>query len=157
MAKKVTVSIPDMLHEKMEKWRESFNLSKMFQDAVTEAIQKKEELQKRIREDLDLNQIVERLRNEKMQSEGNYYEMGKLDGVQWAKAAHYEDLIYARSWEGFVNATKDSVLGEYFTEKMRANPLMEETPDGINEYLRVYLEGWKNGVDQFWNEICDKL
>ena len=54
MAKRVTVSIPDMLHEKMEKWRESFNLSKMFQDAVMEAIQKKEDFQKRIREDLDL-------------------------------------------------------------------------------------------------------
>lgn len=157
MAKKVTVSIPDMLHEKMEKWRESFNLSKMFQDAVAEAIQKKEELQKRIREDLDLSQIVERLRNEKMQSEGNYYEMGKLDGVRWAKAAHYEDLRYARSWERFVNATKDRVFGEYFTEKLRTNRLMEVTPEGINEYLRVYLEGWKNGVDQFWNEICDKL
>ena len=34
MAKKVTISIPDMLHEKLENWRESFNLSKMFQDAV---------------------------------------------------------------------------------------------------------------------------
>ena len=33
MAKKVTVSIPDMLHKEMEKWRETFNLSKMFQDA----------------------------------------------------------------------------------------------------------------------------
>ena len=32
MAKKVTISIPDMLHEKLEKWRESFNLSKMFQE-----------------------------------------------------------------------------------------------------------------------------
>ena len=89
MAKKVTISIPDMLHEKLEKWRESFNLSKMFQDAVTEAIQRKEEFQKRIREDLDLSQIVDRLRREKLQSEGNYYQSGKSDGLHWAKTAHY--------------------------------------------------------------------
>lgn len=157
MAKKVTVSIPDMLHEKMEKWRESFNLSKMFQDAVTDAIQKKEELQKRIREDLDLNQIVERLRQEKMHSEGKYQETGKIDGVRWARAAHYEDLMYARAWDDFAGAAKDRVLGDYFTEKLRTSGLMEGTAEGDNPYLRVYLEGWKSGVEQFWSEICDKL
>ncbi len=157
MAKKVTVSIPDMLHEKMETWRESFNLSKMFQDAVTEAIQRKEELQKRIREDLDLNQIVERLRQEKMQSEGNYYDSGKSDGVFWAKTAHYEDLMYALSWKDFDNATEDTVLGDYFSLKKSKNTLMTVTSDGISEYFRVYLEGWKNGVEQFWQEIHDKL
>ena len=45
MTQKVTLSIPDMLHEKLNKWRESFNLSKMFQDALLDAIQKKEEFQ----------------------------------------------------------------------------------------------------------------
>lgn len=82
----------------------------MFQDAVTEAIQKKEELQKRIREDLDLSQIVERLRHEKMHSEGNYYDTGKIDGVQWGKAAHYEDLIYVLGWDDFDNVMKDGCL-----------------------------------------------
>ncbi len=157
MTKKVTVSIPDMLHEKMEKWRESFNLSKMFQEAVTEAIQRKEELQRRIREDLDLNQIVERLRTEKMQSEGNYFETGKADGARWARAAHYEDLLYACSWEDFATATRDRVLGDYFAEKVARNRLMEVTPEGVNQHLRVYLEGWKSGIGQFWNEVRDKL
>ncbi|WP_136808095.1 hypothetical protein [Desulfosediminicola flagellatus] len=157
MAKKVTVSIPDMLHEKMEEWRESFNLSKMFQDAVTEAIQRKEDLQKRIREDLDLNQIVDRLRQEKMQSEGNYYDSGKSDGVVWAKTAHYEDLMYALGWSDFDKVVEDEVFGDYFSLKKARNALMAVTPDGINEYFRVYLEGWKNGVEQFWQEVQDKL
>lgn len=157
MAKKVTVSIPDMLHEKMEKWRESFNLSKMFQEAVSEAIQKKEELQKRIREDLDLNQIIERLRTEKMHSEGNFFETGRKDGVRWAKAAHYEDLLYARGWQEFDNATRDRVLGDYFSQQVAAGRAMATAPDASNPHLRVYLEGWKSGVEQFWSEIRDKL
>ncbi|HSL41238.1 MAG TPA: hypothetical protein VK857_12765, partial [Desulforhopalus sp.] len=77
MAKKVTISIPDMLHEQLEKWRESFNLSKMFQDVVAEAIHKKEEFQKRIREDLDLTQVIERLRREKLESDGNCFDTGR--------------------------------------------------------------------------------
>lgn len=157
MAKKVTVSIPDMLHEKMEKWRTSFNLSKMFQDAVSEAIQKKEEFQKRIKEDKDLSQIIERLRTEKMQSEGNYYESGHNDGVQWAKTAHYDDLLYAVSWDNFEAALEDKVLGEYFVAQQKRKRLEAALFSESNSYLNVYLQGWKSGVEQFWNEISDKL
>lgn len=157
MARKVTVSIPDMLYEKMEKWRESFNLSKMFQDAVAEAIQKKEDFQKRIREDLDLHEIIERLRSEKARSEGDFYDSGRRDGLTWARLAHYDDLMYALDWDDIDNAVKDAVLGSYFQEKSRSNKHLEYRPEGISESFRVYARGWKNGVEQFWNEIREKL
>lgn len=157
MAKKVTISIPDMLHEQLEKWRESFNLSKMFQDAVSEAIQRKEEFQKRIREDLDLGQIIERLRREKMQSQGNYFETGKNDGILWAKTAHYDDLQYALQWTDLENGAKDLVLGHYFTEIIAANRFLDCNTYSSSEYLLNYLKGWKQGIGQFWTEIREKL
>ncbi|MFH0781838.1 MAG: hypothetical protein V2B20_07775 [Pseudomonadota bacterium] len=157
MAKKVTISIPDMLHEQLEKWRESFNLSKMFQEAVSEAIQRKEDFQKRIREDLDLGQIIERLRREKMQSEGNYLETGKKDGILWAKTAHYDHLKYALHWTDFENATKDHVLGHYFTEILALNHPLELSTYRHSEYLLNYLKGWKQGIEHFWAEIKEKL
>lgn len=157
MAKKVTISIPDMLHEKLEKWRESFNLSKMFQDAVSEAIQRKEEFQKRIREDLDLGQIIERLRREKMQSQGNYLETGKNDGILWAKTAHYDQLQYALHWSDLDHATTDEVLGHYFTEIFTANRFLQGNTYCPPEYLLTYLTGWKQGIEFFWAEIKEKL
>lgn len=157
MAKKVTVSIPDMLHEKMEKWRESINLSKMFQDAVAEAIQKKEDFQKRIREDLDLHEIIERLRSEKARSEGNYFDLGKRDGLMWARLAHYDDLIYALAWDDFGNAVKDNVLGDYFQEMIKNNTLLESRVDGEGVSFLAYIKGWKNGVEQFWSEVREKI
>ena len=157
MTKKVTVSIPDMLHEKMEKWRESFNLSKIFQDAVAEAIQKKEEFQKRIREDLDLHEIIERLRSEKARSEGNFFDLGKRDGLMWARLAHYDDLIYALDWDDFGNAVKDSVLGDYFQEMIKDNTLLESRLDGGGVSFLAYMKGWKNGVELFWSEVREKI
>lgn len=157
MAKKVTISIPDMLHEKLEKWRESFNLSKMFQEAVTEAIQRKEDFQKRIREDLDLNQVIDRLRKEKLQSEGNYFQAGKSDGLHWAKTAHYDDLQYALHWTSFDNATKDPILGEYFLEMHQANRLLKDNTYLNGQYFLNYVKGWKQGVEQFWDEVKEKL
>ncbi len=157
MAKKVTVSIPDMLHEKMERWRRSFNLSKMFQDAVSEAIQKKEEFQRRIQEDLDLGEVIDRLRREKAQSEGNFYDSGRQDGVTWAKSARYDDLMYALSWDNYDRGHDDRILGLYFTEKIEASSLMAIKNHSINEYARIYMQGWKKGLTEFWDEIKDKL
>jgi hypothetical protein len=156
MTKKVTISIPDMLHEQLEKWRNSFNLSKMFQDAVSEAIQRKEEFQRRIKEDLDLSQIVERLRREKSESEGNYINTGKKDGIAWARSAHYDHLRYALNCKRFENAVKDDILGDYFLERFRIHNLTDDTYSN-KEYTLNYLKGWKLGVDSFWDEIKEKL
>lgn len=157
MAKRVTVSIPDMLHEKMEKWRESFNLSKMFQDAVMEAIQKKEDFQKRIREDLDLQDIIGRLRQEKARSEGDYFEAGRHDGLLWARSAHYDDLMYAVAWTDYPNAARDRVLGSFFRDRLRDRQSVWADAGADGESFRIYVRGWKNGVEQFWHEIRDKL
>jgi len=157
MARKVTVSIPDMLYEKMERWRRSFNLSKMFQEAVAEAIQKKEDFQKRIQEDLDLSEVIERLRQEKAQSEGDFQESGKHDGVLWAKSAGYDDIMYALAWDDVDGATTDAVVGHYFREKIDKSKLMKEEDGTINEYARIYINGWKKGLEEFWDAVKDKL
>ena len=157
MAKKVTVSIPDLLHEKMEKWRRSFNLSKMLQDAIAEAIQRKEDFQKRIQGDLDLCEIIDRLKREKEHSEGNFFATGRLDGIAWAKTAHYEDIQYALGWEDLDNAAKDNVLGLYFAEKIGKIKRKDARLEGIDEYVRVYLAGWKKGLSEFWDEVKEKL
>ena len=157
MAKKVTVSIPDMLYEKMERWRRSFNLSKMFQEAVAEAIQKKEDFQKRIQEDLDLSEVIERLRQEKAQSEGDFQESGKHDGVLWAKSAGYDDIMYALAWDDVDSAATDPVLGHYFCEKIDKSKLMDMEDGRVNEYTRIYISGWKKGLGEFWDAVKDKL
>ena len=69
MSKKITVSVPDDLHLKMNEWRESFNFSKFFQKAVSTMIQSKEEFQKRLRSNIDMTAIAERLRREKLASQ----------------------------------------------------------------------------------------
>ena len=157
MARKVTVSIPDMLYEKMERWRRSFNLSKMFQDAVADAIQKKEDFQKRIQEDLDLGEVVERLRKEKAQSEGDFFDTGRHDGVLWGKSAAYDDIMYALSWEDINAAPLDGILGAYFRERFEHSKLMNIQNELMNEYARLYVRGWQKGLQEFWEEIKDKL
>ncbi len=157
MAQKVTLSIPDMLHEKLNKWRESFNLSKMFQDALDDAIQKKEDFQKRIIHDFDMSETISRLKKEKKESEKNYLEMGKTTGLEWAKRAHYEDLVYAVGFDDSYNIVKDSKFNYYFNEIFNSYHLIQFSKENFNQHAKKFIDGWCKGVTDFYNEIAKKL
>jgi Arc/MetJ-type ribon-helix-helix transcriptional regulator len=161
MSKKITVSVPDELHQKMTEWRESFNFSKIFQKAVSNMIQRKEEFQKRLRSNIDMAAIAERLRREKLASQTESSELGKKEGVKWARSAHYKELQYALGWLPDKNPQRNEVIGDYFADLFaKRNELQGNSPQGdieSSEFVRNFLSGWKEGVDAFWNEIKDKL
>lgn len=157
MAQKITLSVPDLLYERIKQWRDSFNLSKMFQEVMTEAIQKKEEFQKRFHQDFDLQDIVKRLKIEKYQAEKNFYESGKNQGIQWAKSAHYEDLIYVLQIEDPYQLDSDDRLESYFrtlfTSDSRHSALIHFSSDN----KKLFLDGWFKGVCHFWKQIEESL
>lgn len=157
MSQRITLSIPDMLHEKMEKWRQSFNLSKMFQDALAEAIHKKEEFQKRFQQESDISEIIERLKAEKKQSEGNYLENGRAEGLQWARVAHYDDLIYAAALDSSDEIASDPRLGTYFKDLLNSGLFKDTSRHNLEKYTRLFFDGWRKGVNEFWDEIKEKL
>ena len=157
MTQKVTLSIPDMLHKKLDKWRKSFNLSKMFQEALMEAIQKKEEFQKRIIQDFDMSEIIARLKQEKFESEKNYLEMGIAKGLEWAKRAHYDDLVYAVGFEDSYNIVEDSKFNYYFNEIFNSDHLIKFSKENFNQHTKKFMDGWCKGVSDFYNEIVEKL
>ncbi|WP_459923563.1 hypothetical protein [Desulfatiferula olefinivorans] len=162
MAKKITISVPDDLHEKMAEWKSALNFSKVFQTAVANMIRKKEALRHRINEEIDLASIIDRLKREKMEFENNVVENGKKDGLEWSKTAHYRDIQYALSWHPDDKPDKDERLGDYFSQMLTAysrklSVTGRQAQKRLNELSRQYLDGWKEGVELFWNEVKDKL
>jgi len=161
VTKKITISVPDDLHQKMTEWRESVNFSKTFQKAVSSLIQRKEEFQKRLRSNIDMAAIADRLRREKLESRSESSELGKKEGVRWARSAHYEELQYALKWLPEKNPQRNEVMGDYFSNLFASDKeLLLIAPEGnidSNEFVRTFLAGWKEGVDAFWSEIEEKI
>lgn len=157
MAQKITLSIPDMLHEKLTEWRSSFNFSKMFQEAVTEAIQKKEELQKRFSEELDMPDVIKRLRQEKLDWEKDFYRSGKKQGIKWAKSAHYQHLIHVVHCKNTYDLLDHKDFKSYFQDIYKANGLGDyKSHEGI-DHEQKFIDGWFDGVTSFWNEVKEQL
>jgi hypothetical protein len=161
VTKKITISVPDDLHQKMAEWRESVNFSKTFQKAVSSLIQRKEEFQKRLRGNIDMAAIADRLRREKLESRSESSELGKKEGVEWARSAHYEELRYALRWLPEKDPQRNEIMGDYFSNLFASNRELQliapEGNTGSNEVARTFLTGWKEGVEAFWSEIKDKI
>lgn len=162
MSKKITISVPDELHEKMKEWKASFNFSQVFQTAIIGLIRKKETFQKKISDELDFSSIIARLKEEKFEFENNFLEDGKKDGVEWCKTAHYSDLQYVLAVESDENLLRDEKLGDYFmTALERYKKILtvsgKVAQNRFNEFNTKYVDGWKEGVEIFWNEVKDKL
>ncbi len=157
MAQKVTLSIPDLLHEKLNEWRDSFNLSKMFQEAVTEAIQKKEEFKKRFSEDMDMPEIIKRLKQEKLLWEKKFFRSGKSEGMLWARSAHFEDLMYVLNLEDTYQLIKEPAYKNYFENIYRTNDLGRYAVEGGFDHERQFVDGWFLGVKEFWNQVKEQI
>ncbi|WP_022668742.1 hypothetical protein [Desulfospira joergensenii] len=157
MAQKITLSIPDMLHEKLKEWRDSFNFSQMFQEAVTEAIQKKEEFKKRFSEDLDMPDIIRRLKQEKMLWEKEFFKSGKKEGGRWARSAHFEDLMHVLHLEDTYQLIKDNQYKTYFEKIYQEHDLARYAVGGGIDHEKQFVEGWFKGVAEFWNQVREKI
>ena len=174
MSPKITLSVPEELSKKMEKWKEAFNFSSVFQEAISKEIEKKENLTRKIKEEPKMEEIIERLKQEKIDEENKFHEIGHEDGLQWAKSASYRELKYVVdeyeamfeesgdivSWD----PTNDEILGGYFTDIFE-----EYKKEGMgftqvsysnsipNEFFTEWERGWKEAVEAFWDEIKDKF
>ena len=157
MARKITLSIPDMLHEKLDEWRNSFNLSKMFQDAVSDAIQRKEEFQKRVSQEFDMPDVIFRLQKEKQAWVKQFYRLGRKEGERWGMSAHFEDLLYVLHIPDTYELVQDSRLKVYFDNTLNRYGVDRFTIDGKTDHKQMFLDGWKNGVKEFWNQVKEAL
>ena len=164
MVKKITISVPDELHQKMMEVKEVFNFSRVFQDAISNLIQRREDFQKRLKGDKKMAEIIERLHKERAESEGNYFEYGKTKGLIWAKSTHYQEIVYALKWDVHEKPVDENLFDyfkNYFLESdeypffdYETDPLV---PEWVNSCMYSFLLGWKEGVAEFWYEIKDKI
>ena len=157
MTQKITLSVPDLLHEKLKEWRTSFNLSKMFQEALTDAIQKKEEFQKRFSKDYNMSEIIKRLKQEKLIWEKQYYKLGKEEGLRWAKTAHYEDLLYVLKFDATYELISDPKMRDYFDKIYQSTELAKQSNSSSNsssiDNEQMFIEGWFKGIVEFWDHV----
>ncbi len=155
MVRKITLSVPDELHAKIEKWKEEFNFSKYFQDAIASAIEKKENFLKRLdMEDETMEQIISRLKKEKSVWKQDLTDEGMKAGYEWARAASYEELLHVTDENYDIRhpSNEDDTLVDYLADVLEDHYYLQQ-----DKNLDVWLKGWIFAVQEFWKKVENKL
>ena len=158
MSKKITISIPDELHEKMEKWKENFNFSRVFQEAIREKIQRQEDFKERIVGDPKMEEVIERLSTEKRQTGADWFDWGKNDGLDWAKSSHYDEIQFVvNGQEDPKGVVYELSQNEAYFDDMLDDYNQEHGALAINNLPADWEKGFVAGVCDFWDEVADKV
>lgn len=163
MAKKINLTVPDDLYDKMQEWKDSFNYSGIFQKAVAREIKFEEEFQQRLEKDVDMEQIILRLREEKKEAEANCYRAGRERGLLWARAASFDSLRVTIRYmdEGIDFGTQPTFEKiKFLDEEMKETSYLNYRAWLHREYDKMndeFLRGFLKSVWEFWKKVRDKL
>ncbi len=157
MAHKITLTVPDGIYLKIERWRSAFNLSRVFQEAIEEAIERKEEFQKRLAQDVSLADVVRRLRREKRNYERKTFRKAEEEGRRWASHAHYEDLVVIAGTPVEEIADNQTVQIHVADAVRRLSSDHERTFRSRDAFRETVVTGWHAGVRALWSAVEDRL
>ena len=155
MSRRISLSIPDALHRQLEEWRDSFNLSRIFQDALAELIKRKESVKGKVTPDLP--EVIARLKQEKEAAEGGWFERGVEAGLEWAKSAHWLELRTTINEKRENLLSTGGSLSSYLTSLLRAEERKAALSREIEEFRAAFLDGWFRGVRDFWCLVNEQL
>lgn len=142
MAVRITVTIPDDLHQRLQIVKDALNVSRLCQEAIDNAV-RIEELKRQ--ESPSMNTLIERLKIEKQQHVAEWKEAGVEDGKKDALELSYEEF---KGLEQNNSIDDEDLLGWIDDRHLQYT----ENPD-----REAYLDGWLQGVLSVWNEVKNSL
>ncbi|HOP48339.1 MAG TPA: hypothetical protein PK874_11825 [Desulfobacteraceae bacterium] len=177
MAERINISIPEELHKRLSHFKDRLNMSKICQEAIAHAVRLEEIKAEAIP---DIECLIDRLKEEKMQYGKEYIEEGFECGIkdayklsldafleilffrEGALLSQFEEENYFEMFYLASDETKDHL--KKLTEKMDVSgderDIRMEQTFGLATQLEpedFFCSGWLEGVNHIWEQVKPKL
>ena len=155
--KKLTITIPSDLAERLEPWRDRMNISKLCSEAIEREIAVVADLPREVQEFTD---VITRLRTERAEARKRDYWIGYEDGFTYAKGASEQDLVfYASIWESCKHLMRGKTLRTEDVELPRSEEVHLHEFMGDRKVIDagVYKVGWLDGLQTVWDVVEHKV
>lgn len=143
---RLNITVPDELYQRVERWRDRLNLSRICQDAIARELDKLEQIPDEVR---GMHEALNRLGQEKAKADRSCFRKGVHDGLEWARGAEYSLL---KRW-GELN--DDGAIEEALRGPAAQSAKTHQNLDSGD--TRPYADGWLAGVQQFWQRAKKSL
>lgn len=117
MSQRINISIPDALYERLTQFKDSIKISQVCQTAILAEIERKETFIKRLKEPPVLEDVIDRLKQERTELIEAYVDFGRKDGLEWAKISSFVDLNTIVNHSKSDNINHDQFFWDYLYEK----------------------------------------
>jgi len=161
MAQRVTITIPDSLHDRLQAVKDRINVSGICQEAIMHAVGI-EEIKK---QDLpESEQFLARLQKEREKHEIGWKDQGFEEGRKDAQLIHYVDFLKLEDLlKEFAHGKYDVERANYYKFKefiynspfYKTRTMRHSSWKGFNPML--YRKGWIEGVISAWESVRDKI
>lgn len=142
MAERITITIPENLHTRLQVVKDTLNVSRICQEALDTAI-RIEELKRE--ESPNMDTLIERLQIEKEQDTASWKEEGVIQGQKDALTLCYKEFKELESEQSISKDLTDWIKENHF----------QYMDSSIDE--DAYLEGWLEGVLSIWDKVKESL
>jgi len=163
MAQRVTVTIPDGLHERLKKVKDHLNVSRVCQEAIDYEVRL---IEINSKEASGMEKLVDRLSLQAEQESKEWREQGVKDGQEGATNLDladfrlFEKLEYGDSGVMRIDLDNDfysSSVFDYIKERWLEADYYRENGGPEGDSKEAYLEGWVEGALSVWAEIKVKI
>jgi hypothetical protein len=141
---RLTVSVPDELHQRLEKWRDRLNVSRVCQEALAREIRRLEEVP---HDAVALGDLIERLSQEKADAGRRWFAQGVTDAMSWSRGASYVDL----------RATAEDGARATPAGRTAVQAAIERHADVAGFEVEDFVAGWCFAAAEVWARVKSKI
>ena len=150
---RISISIPDKLMAKLEPIKDGINISQLCREALERRVTAFERAAGH--ESLDLDGLVQRLRDERSTEESRFEDLGKNNAERWLNTVSYLELKNIAEKNSFTNMAKYNLPRIAF-KTMKKD--MAEADVGYEGGQAVaYKTAWLDYVRSVWVRVVDQI
>ena len=152
---RISVSVPEELLARLEPMKETINVRQVCRDALERRIQAFERAAKVQTDTLDVEALIERLRDERGLVEGRFEELGRHNAESWLGAAAYLELKAVTESNGALRMEKYRLPSSSFKTMKRDMEKERVTVEGPQAV--TYKTAWLEQVRTVWTQVIEQL
>ncbi|BBO67926.1 hypothetical protein DSCA_18560 [Desulfosarcina alkanivorans] len=108
-----------------------------------------------------MEKTIQRLKDEKIEIEAEYYECGIIEGYELCQNAPYRRIQCMLNWNGEC-WPEDEWFKGWVDETIECDDLMDyivhnNSDYHFNDFAEAYFIGFREAVKDFWNEVEPEL
>ena len=150
---RISISIPDKLMAKLEPMKDGLNISQLCREALERRVAAFERASGH--EGLDLNGLVERLRDERSIEESKFQDLGKDNAGRWLNSVSFLDLKSVAETSSSSSMPKYKLPRAAF--KIMKQDMAEAKVSCENGQAVAYKTAWLDYVRSVWAQVGDQI